>query len=113
MDDYALVLNAGSSSLKFCVFVRPSGESWKLASRGQIDGIGSSPRISARNSAGERLVDDQLDTSIRDQRSALGVLAGVAQIQVYGRACPRCRSSCGARRRAIHGSNDSYTSGSR
>ncbi|HVJ58817.1 MAG TPA: acetate/propionate family kinase [Terrimicrobiaceae bacterium] len=75
MDDYALVLNAGSSSLKFCVFVRPSDENWKLASRGQIDGIGSSPRISARDSAGERLVDDQLDASIRDQRSALGVLA--------------------------------------
>jgi acetate kinase len=75
MDDYALVLNAGSSSLKFCVFVRPSDENWKLASRGQIDGIGSSPRITARNSAGERLLDDQLDASIRDQRSALGVLA--------------------------------------
>ena len=75
MDDYALVLNAGSSSLKFCVFVRPSEEHWKLASRGQIDGIGSSPRISARNSAGERLVDDRLDASIRDQRSALGMLA--------------------------------------
>jgi acetate kinase len=75
MDDYALVLNAGSSSLKFCVFVRPSDENWKLASRGQIDGIGSSPRMSARNSAGERLVDEQLDASIRDQRSALGVLA--------------------------------------
>ena len=24
MDDYALVLNAGSSSLKFCVFRRPA-----------------------------------------------------------------------------------------
>jgi acetate kinase len=75
MDDYALVLNAGSSSLKFCAFVRPSEEHWKLASRGQIDGIGSSPRISVRNSTGERLVDEQLDASIRDQRSALGVLA--------------------------------------
>ena len=26
MDDYALVLNAGSSSLKFCVFQRPPGK---------------------------------------------------------------------------------------
>ena len=113
MDDYALVLNAGSSSLKFCVFVRPSGESWKLASRGQIDGIGSSPRISARNSAGERLVDDQLDTSIRDQRSALGVLAEWLRSRYTGARDPRRRASCGARRRAIHGSNDSYNAGPR
>ena len=31
MDDYALVLNAGSSSLKFCVFQRRQG---RLACRG-------------------------------------------------------------------------------
>jgi len=40
MDDYALVLNAGSSSLKFCVFQRPAGDSWHLAARGQIEGRG-------------------------------------------------------------------------
>ena len=34
MDDYALVLNAGSSSLKFCVFQRPKGKSWRLEARG-------------------------------------------------------------------------------
>ncbi len=75
MDDYALVLNAGSSSLKFCVFVRPSGESWKLASRGQIDGIGTSPRISARIAQVSpcRRSTRYLDP---DQRSALGALAG-------------------------------------
>jgi acetate kinase len=33
MDDYALVLNAGSSSLKFCVFQRPVGEGWRLEAR--------------------------------------------------------------------------------
>ena len=38
MADYALVLNAGSSSLKFCVFSRPGGEAWQLAARGQITG---------------------------------------------------------------------------
>ena len=30
MDDYALVLNAGSSSLKFCVYRRPRVEPWRL-----------------------------------------------------------------------------------
>jgi acetate kinase len=75
MDDYALVLNAGSSSLKFCVFVRPTGEDWRLASRGQIEGIGTSPRISARNSEREVLINQSLDAAVRDQRTALDALA--------------------------------------
>jgi acetate kinase len=43
MDDYALVLNAGSSSLKFSVFQRADEKEWQLAARGQIEGIGTSP----------------------------------------------------------------------
>ena len=38
MDDYALVLNAGSSSLKFCVYRQPRDEAWRLETRGQIEG---------------------------------------------------------------------------
>jgi len=41
MEDYALALNAGSSSLKFCVYSRPADDGWRLATRGQIDGIGT------------------------------------------------------------------------
>ena len=48
MNDYALVLNAGSSSLKFCVFERPEGEDWHLESRGQIEGIGNFTADSSR-----------------------------------------------------------------
>jgi len=40
MDDYALILNAGSSSVKFCVYRRPVAERWRLEARGQIEGIG-------------------------------------------------------------------------
>jgi acetate kinase len=74
MDDYALVLNAGSSSLKFCVFVRPD-EKWQIAARGQIEGIGRSPRFSAKNAQGEVLSDYDLDANIRDGNSALEALA--------------------------------------
>ena len=49
MDDYAIVLNAGSSSLKFCVYRRPEVEAWRLEARGQIEGIGSAPRFSAKD----------------------------------------------------------------
>ncbi len=51
MNDYALVLNAGSSSLKFCVYQRPKDEDWNLASRGQSGGFGSPPQIPRRMAA--------------------------------------------------------------
>jgi acetate kinase len=75
LDDYALILNAGSSSLKFCVFQRPEDQDWRLASRGQIEGIGTAPRLSAKDAAGEKLVDDKLDTAVRDGRDAIDALA--------------------------------------
>jgi len=76
MDDYALVLNAGSSSLKFCVFQRPERGAWRIESRGQIEGIGTSPRLTAKNDRGEKLVDDKLDAMVRDGRAAIDTLAG-------------------------------------
>jgi acetate kinase len=76
MDDYALVLNAGSSSLKFCVYARPAKAGWRLAVRGQIDGIGTSPRLSAKDDAGASLADEELGaSSVKDGGAALDVLA--------------------------------------
>jgi acetate kinase len=74
MDDYALVLNAGSSSLKFCVFERPKGEIWHLESRGQIEGIGTSPCLSVKDEIGGTLANQ--DVSARDASEAIAVLAG-------------------------------------
>src|SRR3954451_25352370 len=89
MTDYALVLNAGSSSLKFCVFARPEWD-WRLESRGQIEGIGSSPRIVAQDGGGQVLVDRK-PHEIRDGRDALAELAvwlksmyGGAQVVAVG-----------------------------
>lgn len=76
VDDYALVLNAGSSSLKFCVFQRPGGESWRLEARGQIEGIGTSPRLSVKDAEGGRLADEDLGAVVRTGRDALDALAG-------------------------------------
>ena len=74
MHDYALVLNAGSSSLKFCVFERPPLENWRLAARGQIEGIGTSPRLRVKDDNDESLPNQ--DVAARDGREALDVLAG-------------------------------------
>ena len=75
MDGYALVLNAGSSSLKFCVFHRPGDGDWELAARGQIDGIGSRPKLVAHDHAGDPLAGHELEAGVRDGRAALDVLA--------------------------------------
>jgi acetate kinase len=75
MNDYALVLNAGSSSLKFCVYQRPASKSWRLEARGQIEGIGTAPRLAAKDANGAKLVDTNLGTEISDGRAALGALA--------------------------------------
>ncbi|HMK23077.1 MAG TPA: hypothetical protein VK466_12145, partial [Terriglobales bacterium] len=66
MHDYALTLNAGSSSLKFCVFQRPIQKNWEIAARGQIEGIGTSPRLTAKDADGEILVDNRLDATVCD-----------------------------------------------
>jgi acetate kinase len=75
VDDYALVLNAGSSSLKFCVYRRPKEQSWRLEARGQIEGIGTSPRLSVKDAEGEKLADEKLGETVRDGRGAIDALA--------------------------------------
>jgi acetate kinase len=75
MDDYAVVLNAGSSSLKFCTYRRPAKEGWQLEARGQIEGIGSSPRLAVKDGAGGSLVDRQLGGGVHDGHSAFDALA--------------------------------------
>jgi acetate kinase len=75
MDTYALVLNAGSSSLKFCIYQSQEHRRWRLASRGQIDGIGTTPRFTAKDGEGASLDDRALESSVRDGNAALDVLA--------------------------------------
>lgn len=76
MNDYALVLNAGSSSLKFCVFERPRGKAWRLEARGQIEGIGTSPRLAVKDEQGEPLANEKLETrKVRDGKDAVEALA--------------------------------------
>src|SRR5215472_13772836 len=75
MDDYAPVLNAGSSSLKFCVFCRRARERWQIAARGQIEGIGTSPRLSAKDPDCRVLADERLDAAVRDGHGAIDALA--------------------------------------
>src|SRR5688572_4247295 len=74
VDDYALVLNAGSSSLKFCVFRRPAEDGWRIEARGQIEGIGASAHLTVKNASGENLAQENV--AVRDAREAVDILAG-------------------------------------
>jgi acetate kinase len=75
VDDYVVVLNAGSSSLKFCAYARPSGETWRLAARGQIEGIGTKPHFSAKDGEAAVLADEALGDAVKDAGGALDVIA--------------------------------------
>jgi acetate kinase len=74
MSDQILVLNAGSSSVKFAVYGR-AATSWSDEVRGQVEGIGTAPKFSAKDAAGKALVDEKLGAEVRDARAALGHLA--------------------------------------
>ena len=75
MEQHILVLNAGSSSLKFGMYERPDMGSLALAAQGQVEGIGTRPRLSARNESGATLVDEDLGADVRDGTDALDRLA--------------------------------------
>jgi len=74
MDDVALVLNAGSSSLKFAVYRLSAAAPWQLSARGQVAGIGTDSRMSAHDGAGARL-PTPTSGSIRDGSAALALVA--------------------------------------
>jgi len=70
-----LVLNSGSSSLKFCVYGQPGPGRWQAEFRGQVEGIGTAPRLKARDANGGILAEQALDPGVRDSRAALDALA--------------------------------------
>jgi len=95
MIDLALVLNAGSSSLKFSLY-RAETETWGLEARGQIDGIGTSPRFTASDGAGNRIADDRLDSHV-DGRRSLDMVAVWLRSHYHG------STVVGVGHRVVHG----------
>jgi len=70
-----LVLNAGSSSLKFTVYAKPGAEEGEVAASGQVEGIGTAPRFTVKDASGAQVVDEKLDATVKDARSALDSLS--------------------------------------
>lgn len=92
MDPAILVLNAGSSSLKFSMFRRTSTSSWDPEMRGQIEGLGTSPRLVVKDASGKLLAKEAVDgrspvevlAAWLRARSDVGRLAGVGHRVVHG-----------------------------
>ena len=72
-----LTVNAGSSSLKFQVFAIGDRRSLSRILRGQIDGIGSRPRLRARAADGTQLIDRSYTSDqVPDSATAMSETAG-------------------------------------
>jgi len=52
-----LVVNAGSSSIKFQLFDLIEGDRLQLAFKGQLEGIGTRPHLAAKDAGGTSLID--------------------------------------------------------
>ena len=53
-----LVVNAGSSSIKFQLFDLIDGDRLQLAFKGQLEGIGTRPHLAAKDAGGTSLIDE-------------------------------------------------------
>ena len=73
-----LVLNAGSSSIKFSVFEvgeRPAAPALRV--RGEVDGLGARPHFVAKDQAGARLADDGLAAGATHDDALATILAWI------------------------------------
>lgn len=80
-----LCLNAGSSSVKFQLFRTGGADDLSLAFKGQIEGIGVAPRLSAFDGAGKQLADRSFAAAeVADAGAALPKLADWLQQHLAG-----------------------------
>jgi acetate kinase len=74
--DAVLVVNAGSSSVKFQIFAVSGPDQLRRLLKGQVDGIGSRPRLHAQASEGALLIDRHYGADdIADIPAAIAVAA--------------------------------------
>jgi len=85
MVETILVLNAGSSSIKFQLFAVDDAAGLTRRLRGQIDGIGTRPHLLAKGKDGETLVDDTWSANaVADLPAALDKTVAWLQRQLGG-----------------------------
>ena len=85
MADTILVVNAGSSSIKFQLFAVSSHDGLERRFRGQIEGIGTRPRLLAKDVKGAILIDETLPVEdVRNVPAALDKVITFLRGQLNG-----------------------------
>ena len=93
--DAIVVLNAGSSSIKFCTF-RLAGGCLERELRGQVSGLGTAPRLTARR--GDAVVVERgLGGEPLSHAAALDVLLDALRAELHG------ETLVGVGHRVVHG----------
>jgi acetate kinase len=90
-----VVLNAGSSSIKFCTF-RRNGAVLERELRGQVAGLGTAPRIVAKRGA-DVVAERRLSDGPMGHAEALDVLLDVLRAELHG------ETIVGVGHRVVHG----------
>src|SRR5262249_1946882 len=82
-----LVINAGSSSIKFELFDIGTGDGLERRLKGQIDGIGTRPRLAAKGVSGDVLVDERYEAKeVRTVPDAMTRVGGWLRDRLDGAA---------------------------
>ena len=86
MQETILVINAGSSSIKFQLFAVAGDDRLARRMRGQIEGIGGRPRLLARDVDGRTLIEASYSAAdVGDVPAALGKVIAFLREQIGGR----------------------------
>jgi acetate kinase len=92
------VMNAGSSSIKFAVYADGSGD--ELLFKGQVEKIGTAPRLKLSSAAGEKLAEREWPAAELDHRAATNVILQTCLERLDGRAVS------GVGHRVVHGGTE-------
>jgi acetate kinase len=85
MADTILVVNAGSSSIKFSSYEIGEGRALRLASKGQMDGIGTQARLRVRDARGAALTDQKFGIDdVPDVPAAMTAVGGWLRTHLGG-----------------------------
>ena len=90
-----VVLNAGSSSIRFCTF-RRDADGLERELRGQVAGLGTAPRLAAKRGT-ELVVERDLSAGAMSHAAALGVLLDFLRVELHG------ETIVGVGHRVVHG----------
>ncbi len=99
-DVHVLVLNAGSSSLKFSVFSLVGSTDWRVEARGMIEGIGTAPAFKARDANGKALPAPPIGADVASAGDAFDYLAAWLRARFGGMGL------AGVGHRVVHGGSE-------